>query len=70
MENEKNKTPQSCNIDSVSCSLSWNEKVKIANMRMAEMRANAVKTSVLFDIDDNVFRKLIIEGINIGVNYR
>ena len=51
-------------------SLSWIEKDRLAGIRLAEMRALAVDNSILNHVSSKVLRQLIIEGINIGLNYR
>lgn len=57
-------------ISDVSGSLSWIEKDRLAGIRLNEMRALAVENSILNEVSSKVLRQLIIEGINIGLNYR
>lgn len=69
-KNNKQAETEQCTIPSVSGSLDWIEKDRLAGIKLNEMRANAVETSILFEVSSKVLRKLIIEGINIGLNYR
>ena len=57
-------------ISDVSGSLSWIEKDRLAGIRLNEMRALAVDNSILNEVSSKVLRQVIIEGINIGLNYR
>lgn len=57
-------------IPVVSGSLSWIEKDRLAGIRLNEMRALDVDNSILNEVSSKVLRQLIIEGINIGLNYR
>ena len=54
----------------VSGSLSWIEKDRLAGIKLNEMRALEVDNSILNEVSSKVLRQLIIEGINIGLNYR
>jgi SH3-like domain-containing protein len=58
------------NISDVSGSLSWIEKDKIAGVRLIELRDEEPHNSILFERSSKVLRQLIIEGIDIGLNYR
>lgn len=49
-------------------SLSWIEKDRLAETRLNEMRA-FFDNSILNEVSSKVLRRLIIEGINIGLNY-
>ena len=57
-------------IPVVSGSLSWIEKDRLAGIRLNEMRASATDNSILNEVSSKVLRQLIIEGIDIGLNYR
>ena len=72
LENENSNNPHNpqLNIGAVSGSLSWIEKDRLAGIRLNEMRALAVDNSILNEVSSKVLRQLIIEGINIGLNYR
>lgn len=65
-----NEHQENLNISDVSGSLSWIEKDRLAGIRLNEMRALAVDNSILNEVSSKVLRQLIIEGINIGLNYR
>ncbi len=47
--------------------LSWIEKDRLAGNRLNEMIALASETSILNEISSKILRRLIIEGINIGL---
>jgi len=72
MESENLNTEETTNSDlgAVSGSLSWIEKDRLAGIRLNEMRALAVDNSILNEVSSKVLRQVIIEGINIGLNYR
>ena len=54
----------------VSGVLSWIEKDKIAGVRLIELRKEEPHNSILFEWSGKVLRGLIIEGMDIGLNYR
>jgi hypothetical protein len=69
-EAEKIDKPQGNGVlPCVSGSLSWIEKDRLAGIRLNEMRALAVDNSILYEVSSKVLRQLIIEGIDIGLNY-
>lgn len=47
--------------------ISWLEKDKLASIKLNEMRSNATKNSILFEVSSKILRALIIEGIDIGI---
>ncbi len=70
VENQNETQNLKLGISDVSGSLSWIEKDRLAGIRLNEMRALAVENSILNEVSSKVLRQLIIEGINIGLNYR
>ena len=70
MKKNNKKDTEQCTLHSVSGSLNWIEKDRLAGIKLNEMRANAVETSILFEVSSKILRRLIIEGIDIGLNYR
>ena len=68
-QNSNNAETQQLNIAGVSGSLSWIEKDRLAGIKLNEMRALAVDNSILNEVSSKVLRQLIIEGIDIGLNY-
>jgi hypothetical protein len=57
-------------ISHISGSLPWIEKDRLAGIRLNQMRALEVDNSILNEVSSKVLRQLIIEGIDIGLNYR
>lgn len=70
VENQNETQNPKLGISDVSGSLSWIEKDRLAGIRLNEMRALAVENSILNEVSSKVLKQLIIEGINIGLNYR
>ena len=70
VENQNETQNLKLGISDVSGSLSWIEKDRLAGIRLNEMRALAVDNSILNEVSSKVLRQVIIEGINIGLNYR
>jgi hypothetical protein len=73
MKTKKNKIEtqkQQLDIPVARGSLSWIEKDRLAGIRLNEMRALVVDNSILNEVSSKVLRQLIIEGIDIGLNYR
>jgi hypothetical protein len=69
-ENKIETQKQQLDIPVASGSLSWIEKDRLAGIRLNEMRALVVYNSILNEVSSKVLRQLIIEGIDIGLNYR
>ena len=56
-------------LEKQSEQLDWIEKDRLAGIKLNEMRALEVDNSILNEVSSKVLRQLIIEGINIGLNY-
>lgn len=70
MEQDNLKTEKQCAIHDVSgSSLTWIEKDKIAGDCLNNFLKDEPKTSPLYNISSKLLRQLIIEGINVGLNY-
>ena len=70
MKKEVSKKQTTLGVPIISDSLSWIEKDRLAGIRLNEMRALADDNSILYEVSSKVLRQLIIEGIDIGLNYR
>ena len=71
MENDNLKNKKQCAIHDVSgSSLTWIEKDQIAGKCLNEFLKHEPETSPLYDISSKLLRRLIIEGIDAGLNYR
>ena len=70
MNKNNKKDTEQCTIPVVMGRLSWIEKDRLAGIKLNEMRENATETSILFEVSSKVLRQLIVEGIDIGLNYR
>ena len=69
-QNLNNTENPKLGISDVSDSLSWLEKDRLAGIRLNEMKTLAVENSILNKVSSKILRQLIIEGIEIGLNYR
>ena len=71
MKKDNLKTEKQCAIHDVSgSSLTWIEKDQISGKCLNEFLKHEPETSPLYDISSKLLRRLIIEGIDAGLNYR
>lgn len=72
MKNESSKQAQKQVLrkTDVSGSLSWIDKDQIAGKCLNNFLKDEPETSPLYDISSKLLRRLIIEGIEAGLNYR